>query len=155
MDGLALMRSAVLAEARAALARTEIAEGGDTARIDIDLLRALGPEARLRLVEALVMAAGGSSTPPRGDALKRAVDRLCGESTTLSGLTLGGAWLRRDLQVLSVCLAPARRGETAGTRPIWDRANGLLAEPRTEALSVRGDSLGPNPAFPGEKDAGK
>jgi hypothetical protein len=153
MDGLALMRSAVLAEARAALARTEIAE--DTARIDIDLLRALGPEARLRLVEALVMAAGGASTPPRGDALKRAVERLCGASTTLTGLTLGGAWLRRDQLALGVCLAPARRGETAGTSPIWDRAAGLLSDPRVEALSVRGDSHGPDPAFPGEKDAGK
>jgi tRNA(Ile)-lysidine synthase len=155
MDGLAQMRSAVLAEARAALARTEIIEGEDTARIDIDLLRALGPEARLRLVEALVMAAGGSSTPPRSDALKRAVERLCGASTILSGLTLGGAWLRRDRRVLSACLAPARRGETAGTGPAWDRAAGLLADPRVEALSVRSDALGPPSAFPGEKDAGK
>ena len=153
MDGLALMRSAVLAEARAGLARTEIAE--DTCRIDIGLLTALGPEARLRLVEALVMAAGGSSAPPRGEALKRAVERLCGASTTLSGLTLGGAWLRRDQQHLSVCLAPARRGETAGTSPAWDRAAGLLADPRVEALSVRSEPPGSYTGLPGEKDAGK
>jgi tRNA(Ile)-lysidine synthase len=155
MDGLAAMRAAVLAEARAGLARTKIAADESEARLELSLLATLGSEARLRLIEALVMAAGGSPAPPRSEALKHALERLCRPSGSVAGLTLGSAWLRQDGQVLSVCRAPARKGEQPGTSPVWDRAAGLLADPRTEALSVRSDSLGAPTAVPGEKDAGK
>jgi tRNA(Ile)-lysidine synthase len=141
MDGLAAIRSAALAEARAGLARTEITEEETVARIDLGVLEVMGAEARLRLVEALVMAAGGSAMPPRGDALKRAVERLCGPSGNQGGLTLGGAWLKREKPGLSVCQAPARKGENAGTGPAWDRAAGLLGDPRIAALAVRSESL--------------
>jgi tRNA(Ile)-lysidine synthase len=155
MDGLAQMRAAVLAEARAGLARTEIGADESEARLDLSLLAALGSEARLRLVEALVMAAGGAGAPPRSEALKHAVERLCRPSGSVAGLTLGSAWLRQDGRVLSVCRAPARRGEEAGAEAAWDRAAGLLADPRAEALSVRSEPSGSYPGIPGEKDAGK
>lgn len=153
MDGLAAMRSANLAEARAVLDGVQFGEASAT--LSIDTLRLLGAQARGRLVEALVMAAGGAAAPPRREALERAVSRLCGAGSWQGGFTLGGAWLRSDGSLLTISQAPPRRGEEAGSGPVWDRAEVLLCDPMTAALAVRGEY----PAIPegsfGEKDAGK
>lgn len=136
-DGLAVMRAAVLAEARQAL-RT-LAPGQGEARIPLSLLVGLGAEARLRLAEALVMAAGGAEAPPRREALERVVGRLRPGSVSggvSSGVTLAGAWVRiRDGEAI-LSQAPPRRGADPASAPDWDRARALLQDPRLEALSV-------------------
>lgn len=133
MDGLAAMRAAVLSEARGALGG--VATGTDGATVPAGVLRGLGAEARLRLVEALVMAAGGSETPPRREALERLVDRTCSGADS-GGVTLAGAWVRvRDGEAL-ISAAPPRRDAAPAPGPDWNRARALLADPRLEALAV-------------------
>jgi tRNA(Ile)-lysidine synthase len=153
MDGLAAMRAATLVEARKGL--TQVETSPDSATLPLEALTALGSEARARLLEALVMAAGGAATAPRSDALARAVSSLSGPMTSRSGFTLGGAWLRTEGQRLTISPAPPRNGEEAGSGPAWDRAAMLLCDPRTAVLGVRVDDGLPEEASNGEKDAGK
>jgi tRNA(Ile)-lysidine synthase len=134
MDGLAGMRAAVTAEAREALAT--LAAGQDGLRIPPGLLKTMGAEARLRLVEALVMAAGGAETPPRREALERLVGRLCQGSGSASSVTLAGAWIRLHEGEAVISQAPPRKGAAAASGPDWDRARALLQDPRLEALAV-------------------
>ncbi len=134
MDGLAHMRAAVMAEARAALARIDI--DGSTARMSRADLRRLGPEARLRLVEALIMAAGGGEKPARREALERICARLAEGAGLAAGATLAGAWLRPAAGGLTITRAPLRRGQPPGAEPAWDRAGALLADPKAAALAV-------------------
>jgi tRNA(Ile)-lysidine synthase len=133
MDGLASMRAAVLAQAREALER--VATGTDEAGIPADVLRGLGAEARLRLIEALVMAAGGAETPPRREALKRLVERTCSGADS-GGVTLAGAWVRVRAGEVLISQAPPRRDVAPAPDPDWGRARALLADPRLKALAV-------------------
>jgi tRNA(Ile)-lysidine synthase len=152
MDGLAGMRAASLAQAREGLAVVRFT--ANESEMSLEALRALGSEAQARLVEALVMAAGGAAQPPRSEALGRIAQRL---GRGHLGLTLGGAWLRSDGSTLRISRAPPRQGEALGADPAWERARALLADPRAEALRVRGNAEPihrPNPPS-GEKDAGK
>lgn len=135
MDGLAGMRAAVMAEARAQF--SAIATGESEARIQIEGFGRMGTEARVRLLEALVMAAGGAETPPRREALDRLARRVA-ENPYASG-TLGGAWIQRDGTMLTVSKAPPRREdapETSAASPAWERVEALLADPRLAALGV-------------------
>jgi tRNA(Ile)-lysidine synthase len=134
MDGLAQMRAAVGAEARLGLGLTETEPG--QARVSREVLRRLGPEARLRLLEALVMAAGGSPTPPRREALDRLAQKLAEGSGLAAGVTLAGAWIRPSEGGLTVSEAPPRKGAGTGPGPAWDRAKALLADPGLAALGV-------------------
>jgi hypothetical protein len=134
MDGLAHMRAAVMAEARLGLGLAETDR--DTARVSREVLRRIGTEARSRLLEALIMAAGGAETPPRREALDRLAGRLTEPSGLAAGVTLGGAWLKLADGALVVSQAPPRRGEAAGNGPAWDRAQALLADPGLAALAV-------------------
>jgi tRNA(Ile)-lysidine synthase len=134
MDGLAQMRSAVMAEARLALQLTETDR--DDARVSREVLRRIGTEARLRLLEALVMAAGGSPTPPRREPLDRLVQKLSDGTGLAAGATLAGAWIRPMDGGLAVSQAPPRKGSPPGPGPAWDRAKALLADPRLAALGV-------------------
>jgi tRNA(Ile)-lysidine synthase len=134
MDGLAQMRAAVMAEARLALGLTETDR--DEARMSREVLRRIGPEAQLRLLEALVMAAGGGATPPRRDALDRLVQKLAEGKGLAAGVTLAGAWIRPSDGGLSVSRAPPRKGAAPGPGPAWDRAKALLADPALAALAV-------------------
>jgi tRNA(Ile)-lysidine synthase len=136
MDRLAGMRAAVIAEARASFASVETSDS--EARIPVEGFRRIGAEARLRLLEALVMAAGGAETPPRREALDRLVSRAS-ESAGAIGMTLGGAWIRLEKTSLTVSRAPPRREDAANpppSAPIWERARDLLADPRLAALGV-------------------
>jgi hypothetical protein len=131
---LARMRAAVAADARAALQSVEFE--GALARIAIgDLCRA-GTEARRRLIEALVMAAGGAPAAPRREATETLVSHLVDAARPFGGATLGGAWIRRQGGAALLGPAPPRRGETAGPDPAWDRAAALLADPGLDALAV-------------------
>jgi tRNA(Ile)-lysidine synthase len=135
MDALAAMRAAVAAEARQTLAKMELP--ADEARIPVETLRQVGSEARVRLVEALVMAAGGAEKRPRREPLERLTAWLAGPGERLSGgATLAGAWIRAGNGFVSISRAPARRGEAAGNDPCWDRAAALLADPMAGALAV-------------------
>ena len=135
MDALAAMRAAVATEARGALAVSN--PEGDAARVRVELLLHLGREVRLRLLEALLMAAGGAELAPRAEALKRLCERVEHGGLGLSGgVTLGGAWIRRADGDIVVAQAPARRGEAVKAGPVWDRAAGLLGDPMLAALAV-------------------
>jgi tRNA(Ile)-lysidine synthase len=134
MDGLAQMRAAVMAEARLALGLTETDR--DNARVSREVLRQIGAEARLRLLEALVMAAGGSPTPPRREPLDRLAQKLADRTGFTSGATLAGAWIRPTDGGLSVSQAPPRKGAGLGPGPAWDRAKAILADSRLAALGV-------------------
>lgn len=134
MDGLAQMRSAVMAEARLALGLTETDR--DDARVSREVLRRIGAEARLRLLEALVMAAGGSPTPPRREPLDRLAQKLTEGTGLAAGATLAGAWIRPMDGGMAVSEAPPRRGAAPAPGPAWDRAKALLADPRLAALDV-------------------
>ena len=134
MDGLAQMRAAVTAEARLALGLTETDR--DDARVSREVLRQIGPEGRLRLLEALVMAAGGSPTPPRREAMDRLVRKLTDGAGLAAGVTLAGAWIRPSDGGLLVSEAPPRKGSPPGPGPAWDRARALLADPGLAALAV-------------------
>lgn len=136
MDGLAGMRAAVIAEARAGFATIETSDS--EARIPVEAFRRMGAEARLRLLEALVMAAGGGETPPRREALDRLVGRASGAAGAI-GMTLGGAWIRLEKASLTVAQAPPRREEPPNpppSAPVWERVEALLADPRLAALGV-------------------
>jgi tRNA(Ile)-lysidine synthase len=134
MDGLAHMRAAVMAEARSALAL--VATNDSAAHISLEHLRSTGMEARLRLLEALLMAIGGSESPPRSEALRRLVDLIVHSVGLSGGVTLAGAWIKRDEKDLTLQQAPARRSEPPKSGPAWDRAQALLADPLTQSLAV-------------------
>jgi tRNA(Ile)-lysidine synthase len=134
MDGLAQMRAAVMAEARLALGLTETDR--DDARISREVLRRIGPEARLRLLEALVMAAGGSAMPPRREPLDPLSQKLAEGTGLAAGITLAGAWIRPMDGGMTVSEAPPRRGADVTPGHAWDRAKALLADPRLAALGV-------------------
>jgi hypothetical protein len=103
------------------------------AHIDIERFRGMGAEARLRLLEALVMAAGGAEAPPRSEALKRLAERVA-QGAISGGVTLAGAWIRLDDGRLTVLAAPPRRGAAKAEAPAWDRAEALLADPQAQSL---------------------
>jgi tRNA(Ile)-lysidine synthase len=135
MDGLAQMRSAVMAEARLAMGLTETDR--DDARVSREVLRRIGAEARLRLLEALVMAAGGSPAPPRREPLDRLVQKLSDGTGLAASATLAGAWIRPSGDGgLTVSQAPARKRAPPAPGPAWDRAKALLADPLLAALGV-------------------
>jgi tRNA(Ile)-lysidine synthase len=134
MDGMARMRAAVAAEARRGLAVVEFDAGGSVANVPLKALQALGGEARLRLVEALLMAAGGKELAPRSEALKRLAGWVERGAGPAGGLTLGGAWIRLENDRVTFAEAPVRRGEAAGNGPAWDRAADLLGDPMLAAL---------------------
>jgi tRNA(Ile)-lysidine synthase len=133
MDGLVQIRAAVTAEARAGLSRVNFDESA--AYIEVGDFTAMGAEARLRLLEAAVMAAGGADSLPRSESLKRLASRI-GQGGLSGGVTLAGAWIRRDKDRLAVLPAPARRGAAKAAVPAWDRAEALLADPRSGGLAV-------------------
>jgi hypothetical protein len=96
----------------------------------------MNAEARLRLVEALVMAAGGTEAPPRREALERLVGRLGAGGGPTAGVTLAGALIRVLNGQASLSQAPPRKDAERSRGPDWDRALALLQEPRLEALAV-------------------
>lgn len=125
-------RVAALAAARAALELCRH-EGSETI-LPLAVIAGLPKDAKLRLVEALVMAAGGSETPPRGEALERLSGRLVETGGLSGGVTLAGAWIRRKDASIGFSPAPPRRGADEPAPPAWDRAHALLADPVAEAL---------------------
>jgi len=134
MDGLARMRAAGMGDARGALG--ECAVGKTEACAPVRVLVALGEGARVRLVEGLVMAAGGAEAFPGGEALGALAARLCRAGGVAGGMTLAGAWVRVEDGVAVISQAPPRRGQVVGAAPCWERAHALLADPGLAALSV-------------------
>ncbi len=152
MDRLAAMRAAVTAAAREALetnveAQMETAPGH--ALLGAAAFRALDREPRLRLAEALVMAAGGAVQLPGAAALDRLVERMATQGALGRGATLAGAWISETRGALRIRPAPPRRGAAdalnpaaaapmSDSGPIFDieRAGALLADPRIGALLV-------------------
>lgn len=145
MDAAAQLRAAALAEARGALDRCRQFDG--VLEIPLEAAGKISADARVRLVEALVMAAGHGQTPPRREAL----ERVAAASGPTVGMTLAGAWIQRKAGALAVSQAPPRRGADLLPPPAWDRGHALLCDPALEALAA----AAPVPPVSGEKDAGK
>ena len=125
-------RVAALTVARAALELCR--HDGNETMLPFAAIAGLPDDAKLRLVEALVMAAGGAETPPRGEALERLAGRLVEDGGMAGGMTLGGAWIRRKGASVGFSPAPPRRGADEPAAPAWDRAHALLADPIAAAL---------------------
>ncbi len=134
MGAAAQARAAAAALAREAL---ETCEQGETeATVKLADIKSLPETARLRLVEALILAAGAAETLPRRDALERVAARLRTDGGLSGGVTLAGAWIRRKGASIGFSAAPPRRGEDGPALPAWDRAHALLTDPVIAALSV-------------------
>jgi tRNA(Ile)-lysidine synthase len=125
-------RVAALAGARAALDLCQ--HDGNETTLPLAVISGLAEDAKLRLVEALVMAAGGAETRPRLEALERLSGRLVEVGGMSGGMTLAGAWVRRKGASIGFSPAPARRGAEEAAPPAWDRAHALLADPVAAAL---------------------
>jgi len=125
-------RVAALADARAALDLCQH-EGSETI-LPLSVIASLKGDAKLRLIEALVMAAGGGETLPRREALERLAGRLAETGGMSGGMTLAGAWVRRKGLSIGFSPAPARRGADEPAPPAWDRAHAMLADPVAAAL---------------------
>ena len=152
MNRLAELRSAIAASAREAL-RAHVRTERGAGLLEAAVLQRLTAEARLRLIEALVMAAGGSPLPPETGRLKRLTRRLSEPGGIGQGATLAGAWVKETGLALCFEPAPARRISTRpppkanlGVAPsplkvrpagfCLERAQALLADPRTAAFGV-------------------
>ena len=138
MDGLMHIRAAVNEEASGLLAQARIDAERRTADIPLAALDKASDEALRRVIEALVMAAGGAERGPRGDALNRLLQRIAGNDPELTGgVTLGGAKIHvRAGAFLTVSQAPPRRGKPAPEKPDWRRATRLLEAPDLRVLAV-------------------
>jgi tRNA(Ile)-lysidine synthase len=136
-DGLARLRAAVHLEARAAAdSATPLADSGIA--VAAEALERLSAEARVRLIEALLMGRGRSSRPPRHASLQALVAALGPAAPPFRGRTLGHVHIRRTGGEVTFSPAPPRRGQ--GSHPVHlsvERARALLADPRLEALIPR------------------
>lgn len=124
-DRLGALRAATAAEARTIFETARLTS--KAARLSAEAIRAAGEDARLRLIEALVLAAAGSDQTVPAEALRRASAGVVARDN--GALTLAGGWLRWSGGSLEVLAAPPRRGEPAPPAPAWDRAAALLADP--------------------------
>lgn len=138
MDRLTAMRAAVCREASGLLVSVAYNGERQTGEIPLTVRGQASGEAWHRLIEAMVMAAGGAARAPRRDALERLLARIAAADPDLTGgVTLGGAKVRlRKHAVLSFSRAPSRRGMDASGAPDWDRARTLLAPPDLRVLAV-------------------
>ncbi|MEQ1610958.1 MAG: tRNA lysidine(34) synthetase TilS [Hyphomonadaceae bacterium] len=127
-------RVAALSVARTALDLCQH-EASETI-LSLAVIAGLTGDAKLRLVEALVLAAGGAEITPRREALMRLAGRLVEVGGMSGGMTLAGAWVRRKGASIGFSPAPPRRGAEEAAPPAWDRAHALLADPVAEALHV-------------------
>jgi tRNA(Ile)-lysidine synthase len=132
MDAAVDMRTQALHAARAALELCRHAESETT--VQLEVIARLQGDAKLRLIEALIMAAGGAQGLPRREALERLAGRLVLPGSLWGGATLAGAWVRRKGASIGFSPAPARRGGAPPAQPAWDRAHALLADPAAAAL---------------------
>jgi len=137
MDRLALMRTAVQAQAYGLLAELQPGDGGEQV-IALAAKDRVGAEAWRRFIEAMVMTAGGGAAAPRADALARLVARIvAGDPDLARGVTLGGAGIRvREGGLLGFSLAPPRRGEPVPAPTVWGRAGRLLAPADLAMLAI-------------------
>ncbi len=129
MDGLAELRMAT-AKAAFRLMIDHVSKSYSQADIHLDARDLVGHEAWRRFIDAMVMAAGCSPHPLRGDALDRLLDRIARRDPALQrGVTLAGAHIHiRKEALLTFRRAPPRRGTQVETAwlPNWGRAGGLL-----------------------------
>lgn len=137
MDGLLRVRLAVIAEAADLLEQAHLDETGHELGLPLAARDGASAEAWRRLVEACVMAAGGSEHPPRRDALDRLLERIAqGAPGLAGGVTLGGSKIRiRKGAMLGFSQAPPRRGAPSPLRD-WDRARTLLHPSSLHSLAV-------------------
>ena len=141
MDRLMQLRASVAGDARSLFGK--LCESGPSGGMGISLKArgSVGPEAWLRFVEAMVMAAGGGERGPRRNALDRLLGRIAADDPQMvRGVTLAGAKIRvRRDDFLCFERAPARRsGPMPGGdgTPDWGRAGALLTVPDLRVLAV-------------------
>ena len=139
MDRLAELRMAT-AEAAFRLAVDHVSEVYDRADIHLDARDLVSREAWRRFIDAMVLAAGGSLRPLRGDALDRLLERIARrDPAMLRGVTLGGAHIHiRKGALLTFRRAPPRGGKWTedDEPPDWSRASQLLCPSNLGSLWV-------------------
>lgn len=146
LDRLCDLRAAAMAEAAVMCAPLD--DAGPVARLDAGCLGRMGEVARLRLLEALVLAAGGGRSPPPLGPLQ-AVCADLGAGRRMATVNVGGALLRASSGgQVEIGPEPPRRGarpaaapackpdgsKPVWSKPVWARAADLLADPRLAAL---------------------
>ncbi len=155
MDRLAELRSAIAAAAREALAAHVSAEP-DAALLNAAAFRGLPAEARLRLIEALVMAAGGGSLPPQTRRLEQLTLRLSQPGGIGAGATLGGAWVKEAGASFCFRTAPLRRS-AAARLPKSALAAGLstVGSRQAETGQAETGQVEPGQVEPGQVETGQ
>ncbi len=141
MDRLMLLRVSVASEALSLFRRVRAVSPAAGMGISLEMRGAVGAEAWVRFVEAMVMAAGGAERGPRRDALDRLLARIAADDPQLArGVTLAGAKIRaRNDGLLCFGRAPPRRtgpAKIGQEAPDWDRAGALLTVPDLRVLGV-------------------
>jgi tRNA(Ile)-lysidine synthase len=143
LDRLGQLRAASLAGAREGLVHL-VRPGPNSALIDADGLRALPAGARRRLVEAVVLAAGGAAGPVPPAPLGRLVARMDNPGALGRAVTLAGARIVERNGAFTITEATPRRhaagSAAAGFARDHARAFGrvaaLLVDPDLAALAV-------------------
>ncbi len=134
MNRLAALRASVMAQAAAILPFAQLQDG--RARLAAEPYRALGVEARMRLLDSLVSASAPGHAPPARPSLERIDAGLIGGAA--KGATLAGLMIRLSNGAVEITVAPARRGKPDrrphGLEATLARAAQTLADPLIETL---------------------
>lgn len=135
MNRFADLRAATLTAARETLTtHTTFAE--DTVHIAPGALAAMPAQARLRLIEAIILCLVPRNAPPRADRLSRLAEKLAAPISQPLRATLAGCWFRSDANGLTVSIAPPRGDAAPRTPPANPaaRAHALLMDPNARLL---------------------
>lgn len=137
MNRFAEMRAAILSAARAALEEHVTFEPYRSVTIT-PAFGQLPEQARLRLLEAILLALVPRDAPPRADRLARLCARLSDLDVETHRATLAGCWFRKDHLGLHISTAPPRRTQQSSLPPASEpasRARLLLMDPHIEVLN--------------------
>lgn len=137
MNRFAEMRAATLHTARTALEQ-HARFGADRSVTITNAFAELPEQARLRLLEAIILALVPRNAPPRADRLARLSASLCDPDLAQHRATLAGCWFRKDNSGLHISPAPPRRTQQPAIQPTFDpavRAALLLMDPQVQLLN--------------------
>lgn len=140
MNRFAEMRAATLNPARTTLEQ-HVRFGADRSATIPNVLAQLPEQARLRLMEAIILALVPRDAPLRADRLARLCDKLCDPDVQRCRATLAGCWFRKDHSALHISPAPPRKTQKSVIQPTFDpflRAALLLMDPQVKLLNHSG-----------------
>ncbi len=135
MNRFAELRAATLAAARNAL-REHVAFTDQSATIASGILAELPHQARLRLLEALILSLAPRNAPPRADRLARLAQALTDPAIASHRATLAGCAFAGTATGVTISPAPPRRNAPSPAPPPDPaaRAQLLLMDPHARLL---------------------